>query len=88
MRSYPIWNVISGQGKQSSANFGANSSFRQTVFVGSGPQNSHQLANIRVEENFDRVGRVHFTLSVDGVIVKHGIFEPLTGEFTRKDVAA
>ena len=85
MRSYPIWNVISGTDRAQQPNFGANGSFTQTIYVGSGPQNSHELAHLRVEEHTDRVGRRIFTFSIDGEIVKRGVFEPKTGEFNHTD---
>jgi hypothetical protein len=75
MRQYPIWNVVHGQGKKSSANFGSNEGFRQFVLVGSSSHNSHTLPNIEVERRAlrDEPGAVEFTLSVDGVVVKRGI---------------
>lgn len=80
MRSYPIYNRIQRDGEKPTQ-FGARSGFGQTIYVGSGPQNSHELAHLRVDLSVDRVGRNIFTLSVDGEIVKTGVYEPETCEF-------
>ena len=82
MRQYPIYNTIHGQGKQGSADFGSYDGFEQHVMVGSGSQNSHKLAEINVNTWVDTVGRMHFELTVDMKRVKHGVYEPTTGEYS------
>ena len=76
MRQYPIYNIIYGQGKQSSANFGSHDGFTQRIQVGSSAQNSHTLGVLDVRTWTDNVGRVHFELTVDDVRIKHGVYEP------------
>ena len=84
MRQYPIYNRVIGQGKQGSANFGSHTGFTQHVLVGSSSANSHELATIRVSHDVDPNGSHIFTLYVDGVVIKQGVYEPTTGEYYAK----
>lgn len=86
MRQYPIWNVVHGQGKKSSADFGSDGAFTQLVFVGSGSRNSHTLGEVRVVRQVDAQGRHHFRLMVDGETIKHGVYEPSTGEYIPQEL--
>jgi len=52
--------------------------------VGSDSANSHELATIKVSHNVDDHGRHTFTLYVDGVVIKQGVYEPTTGEYNAK----
>jgi hypothetical protein len=43
MRSYPIWNEVTGREYASSRSWGSQGNDRTTVYVGSGPRNSHEF---------------------------------------------
>ncbi len=70
MRQYPIWNIISGQGKKGSADFGSHDGFTQIVRVGTSSSNSHEFVRIDVRPWANTDGSQRFDLYIDGVKVR------------------
>lgn len=79
MRQYPIWNVVNGQGRKGSADFGSRNGFSQTIYVGSSSTHSEELATIEVLNHGDG-----FSLIVNGTFVAVCEFDPETKQFTHK----
>jgi hypothetical protein len=73
-RSYPIWNDVEACIYNSSKSYGAKDTSDCTVYVGSGPGNSHALVNHTTTRREDDE-RITFRFYVDGKKVKHMIFE-------------
>lgn len=86
MRQYNIWNRVFGQGTKTSADFGSQDGYQQEVLVGSGRSNSHLLCTVGVNREVDKQGRVHYKAHLDGKLVRHGIYEPTTGEFNQQEL--
>jgi hypothetical protein len=72
MRSYPIYNKVTREPKNGTAEitFGARESFEQTILVGTSATNSHELATIAVKRHEAPGGGVTFSLFIDGLVVK------------------
>jgi hypothetical protein len=71
--SKPIWNDVTSCGYSKPPSWGGQNHVTQTTYVGSGPQNSEQLAELSISRKFyDRF--VVFNYAVDGRLLSQAIF--------------
>ena len=86
--SKAIWNDVTSCGYKNSPSWGGMNHVTQTTFVGSSPQNSHELAELEISRKFyDRF--VAFNYVVDGKLLSQAIFlrnKDKAGEFLQKRV--
>lgn len=70
-RSHAIWHSVRAGDYVSSRDFGSNYATDQTIYVGRGSRNSHELARVEVRECYsDKPGHVRFNLLIDSKKVK------------------
>lgn len=78
-RSYPIWTKVEACIYKSDKSFGAKDTSAQTIMVGTGAKNSHEIAQIcttrREVDDF-----IIFKFSLDGEILKELKFNKKTEE--------
>lgn len=85
MRQYPIRHDVKACIYKSSKSYGAKNTSEETIYVGSGKNNSHTLAKVcttkRFKSNYKNFGSyVVFRISVDNIVLKEMIFSYIDGK--------
>ncbi len=69
MRSYPIWNKVEACIYKSDKSYGAKDTSKNTIYVGTSANNSHELATVTTTRRVVGDTTV-FRLGVDGKVIK------------------
>lgn len=76
-RSYPIWTKVEACIYKSDKSFGAKDTSSQEIFVGTGPKNSHKIAEICTTKR-EHGDEIVFKFSLDGEVLKTIRFDKKT----------